>query len=215
MSGEKRRKVVVQRIETMTDLLTAFRVRKQQLGLNMTKIDALAGFQFGYTGKVFSSPESTAHRRLTDFSLSGLLNALECELVMIPRDEEHVFRRLRLIVDQVRSGATHDPEPTEIECEKALRVSEKTKSELESIGAKGRAVRWGRKSRKTRQLLMKELARKRWADSREERLKRKRSEAARKAVKARWGKVRAEQKGRERVARGASAPAPRKPEPTG
>lgn len=182
----RRRKITALEIQTVPDLVAALRVRKADLGLSMTKIDALAGFQFGYAGKIFSREGTKAHRTLTEFSLPRLLEALESRLVLVPADEQ-----MQAMQDSMRSAATHHSDTTEITIEKAGDAKKKHRRAFADKGEAGRKKRWGRMSRKRRQQAMRDLAARRWSTSKAERQKAKRSEIAKKAARARWKKTRA------------------------
>jgi hypothetical protein len=190
----------------MTDLLNAFRLRKDELGLNMTKIDALAGFQFGYAGKLFSRKETKAHRALTDFSLAGLIEALECKLIVVPSDDERVHQRVQEALSVMRTGASHGLQVDEVAIEKAAEATEKYLASMQNLGAAGGRAAWKRYGKKSRSAMMQDLARKRWKDAKAER----RKAIARKAAKARWKKAR----GRAAKAKPQAAECPVMPEPT-
>lgn len=186
---QPRRKAVVLEAGSITELLTAFRIRKAELGLNMTKIDALAGFEFGYAGKLFSRPDSKAHRRLTDFSLPRLLDALECKLVLVPSDESRAYERLKAIADMMRSGAPHGEQAVTITEQKVADAQKNIVDSMKHIGASGGCKRWARLSAKNRTKAMRELAEKRWANTKTERKRKARSENAKRAAAIRWAKV--------------------------
>jgi hypothetical protein len=187
----RRRKITAIEIQTVPDLVAALRLRKADLGLSMTKIDALAGFQFGYAGKIFSREGTKAHRTLTEFSLPRILDALESRLLLVPADEQ-----TQAMQDAMRSAATHHSEATEIKIEKADDAEKKHRRAFADKGEAGRKKRWSRMSRKRRVQAMRDLAARRWSASKAEREKRARSEAARKAARARWKKIKAVQPSR-------------------
>lgn len=192
MSVARRNRQQAIEVQSITDLMTAFRVRKDELGLNMTKIDALAGFQFGYTGKLFSSPESRAHRRLTDFSLAGMLSALECTLVLVPNDDDDGGKRLRLriseLLSRMQSASVHVAEPIDLEVKKALDALKNAENALRAARAKGGARSWNKFGKRGRVAKARALAERRWAETQMERRKAKRKAAAVKAARARWGR---------------------------
>lgn len=70
---------------TYAGLIDALRMRINDLRLRRLEVDELAGFQSGYTGKLFSSADADNYRRLTKFGLPRLLGALDCELVLRPK----------------------------------------------------------------------------------------------------------------------------------
>ncbi|MGL4296934.1 MAG: hypothetical protein ACRCTG_14575 [Aestuariivirga sp.] len=179
----RRRKIQAIEITTVDELRAALRVRKAELGLSMTKIDALAGFQFGYAGKIFSREGTKAHRNLTDFNLPRLLSALEARLVLLPVDEDGDAEKA------LRSAATHHSEAPEITLEKAHDAEKKANQAFADRGEAGRRKRWGRMSRKRRSQTMRDLAAQRWSATRQEREKARRTARAKKAAKARWAKA--------------------------
>ncbi len=211
MSERRRRKAI--EIGTMTDLLNAFRIRKAELGLNMTKIDALAGFQFGYAGKLFSRNDSRAHRAMTDFSLAGLLQALECKLVLVPNDDEQAHKRVQEIVKAMRAAATQQLQVDEVAIEKGAEAMENHIARMENLGAAGGRAKWKRYGKKSRSAMMKDLAEKRWSEKRAAILKARRQAVARKGARARWKKAKA-RKGRAPSTMQLSLEMPRMPEPT-
>lgn len=180
----RRRKIQAIEITTVDELRAALRARKAELGLSMTKIDALAGFQFGYAGKIFSREGTKAHRSLTDFNLPRLLSALEARLVLLPVDEDGDAEKA------LRSAATHHSEASDITLKKAHDAEKNANQAFADRGEAGRRKRWGRMSRKRRVQAMRDLAAHRWSATREEREKARRTARARKAAKARWSKAR-------------------------
>ncbi len=183
----RRRKITAIEIQTVPDLVAALRVRKAELGLSMTKIDALAGFQFGYAGKIFSREGTKAHRTLTEFSLPRILEALESRLVLVPIDQKSV------VLDSMRAPTPHHSEEIEITVEKGVDAEKNMLDAYAERRSNGGINCWKPIGKKRRSYIMRQLANLRWEATKPSRKKRARSEAARKAARARWKKARTAQ----------------------
>ena len=87
--------VAALRINTYPDLLRQLDRRRRELGLRMEDLDHVSGLQGGYSAKLFCGM-----RRFGELSLSCLLGALECDLVVVPRAEASPAERRALSADK-------------------------------------------------------------------------------------------------------------------
>lgn len=72
--------VATLRHNTYSGLLRQLDARRRELGLRMADVDAKSGVQDGYAAKLF-----VGIRRFGPMSLSAILGALQCDLVVVPR----------------------------------------------------------------------------------------------------------------------------------
>jgi hypothetical protein len=72
--------VAALRVNTYPDLLRQLDRRRRELGLRMADVDAKSGVQDGYSAKLF-----VGIRGFGPMSLSAILGALQCDLIIVPR----------------------------------------------------------------------------------------------------------------------------------
>jgi hypothetical protein len=86
--------VAALRVNTYPDLLRQLDLRRRELGMRMEDVDHKSGLQEGYSAKLF-----VGIRRFGEMSLSCLLGALECDLVIVPRPKAEAAPERRTHVE--------------------------------------------------------------------------------------------------------------------
>lgn len=158
-------------IRSMAELVGALRKRKDELNLSNETIDAIAGMQSGYAGKLLA-PKPT--RNIGYMSLGDLMGALGVCLRVV-EDEAQVDLVKTRWVKRKRARKTGSPSiapsmqkavPMNLQITPELQDVLSRRGYMREIGLRGNLKRNSRLSR--------------W----------KRSVLARRAAKARWGRVR-------------------------
>jgi hypothetical protein len=80
--------VTALRVSTYPDLLRQLDRRRQELNMRMEDVDAKAGVADRYSAKLF-----VGIRHFGPMSLNAILGALQCDLVVVPRQAPPAERR--------------------------------------------------------------------------------------------------------------------------
>jgi hypothetical protein len=160
-------------IRDMAGLVEAIRRRKDELNISNETIDAIAGFQSGYAGKVLA-PKPIRH--VGYMSLGLILGALGVGLQVVEDEEIRVkvegrwTRRKRVVPTAAASISQIDQKPADL-------LAQIIKDHMRNIGAKGNemgAASKGGKQRakllgkRARQRIATHAARKRWSKNRKD-----------------------------------------------